>query len=135
MLLNSHISAYATCFAQKVCSLVRSTWGTALGGDKLGARDRTLSTKVARRACAGQTLPHGVVSQMEMLRTMCGHRPGGAPGATGSDFGPSGEGGHTCKSHLDPLPFGSQGQWGNVSAPGACRASFVTHAPPVDPCR
>ena len=25
MLLNSHISAYATCLARKVCSLVRST--------------------------------------------------------------------------------------------------------------
>ena len=49
--LNSHISAYATCFARKVCGLVRSTWGTSLGGDKLGARDRILNTKVARRAC------------------------------------------------------------------------------------
>ena len=57
MLLNSHISAYATCFAGKVCGLVRSTWGTSQGEDKLGARDRILNTKVARRACAGQTHP------------------------------------------------------------------------------
>ena len=55
MLLNSHIPAYATCFAGKVCSLVRSTWGTSLGKDKLGARDRILNTKVARWACAGRT--------------------------------------------------------------------------------
>ena len=50
MLLNSHISAYATCFAWKVCGLVRSTWGTSQGEDKLGARDRILNTKVVRRA-------------------------------------------------------------------------------------
>ena len=54
MLLNSHISAYATCFARKVCGLVRSTWGTSQGEDKLGARDRILNTKVAPRACAGR---------------------------------------------------------------------------------
>ena len=57
MLLNSHISAYARCLAGKVCGLVRSTWGTSLGGAKLGARDRILNTKVAHRACAGQTFP------------------------------------------------------------------------------
>ena len=56
MLLNSHISAYATCFARKACGLVRSAWGTCLGGDKLGARDGMLNTKVARRACAGRAL-------------------------------------------------------------------------------
>ena len=50
MLLNSHISAYATCFAPKDCGLVRSS----LGGDKLGDRDRILNTKVARRACGGR---------------------------------------------------------------------------------
>ena len=27
VLLNSHISANATCFAEKVCHLLRSTWG------------------------------------------------------------------------------------------------------------
>ena len=58
VLLNSHISAYATCFAQQVCGLVRSIWVTSLGGDKLGARDRI---KVARRARAGQTFPHCVL--------------------------------------------------------------------------
>ena len=47
MLLNSHISAYARC------CLVRSTWGTSLGEDTIGARDRILNAKVARRACAG----------------------------------------------------------------------------------
>ena len=47
MLLSSHILAYVTCFARKVWGLVRSTWGTSLGGDKLGARDRILNTKVA----------------------------------------------------------------------------------------
>ena len=57
MFLTSHILAYATCFAWKVCSLVRSTWGYFLGEDKLGARDRILNTKVARWACAGQTFP------------------------------------------------------------------------------
>ena len=35
MLLNSHISAYARCLAGKVCGLVRSTWGTSQGEDKL----------------------------------------------------------------------------------------------------
>ena len=54
MLLNSHISAYATCFAVKVCGLVRSTWGTSQGEDKPGARDKILNTKVARQACAGR---------------------------------------------------------------------------------
>ena len=29
----------------------------------------------------------------------------------------------------------SSGLWGNVSAPGARRASFVTHALPLDCCR
>ena len=32
---------------------LRSTWGTTLGEDKLGAGARILNTKVARRACAG----------------------------------------------------------------------------------
>ena len=53
----------ASCFieiARKYCGLVRSTWGTSLGGDKLGARDRMLNTKVARRSCAGQTFPLSV---------------------------------------------------------------------------
>ena len=45
---------YARCLAGKVCSLVRSTWGTSLGGDKLGARAWILNTKVARRACTGR---------------------------------------------------------------------------------
>ena len=57
VLLNSHFSAYATCLARKVCGLVRPTWGTSLGEDKLGARDKILNTKVVRRACAGQTFP------------------------------------------------------------------------------
>ena len=57
MLLNSHSSAYTRCPAEKVCGLVRSTWGTSQGEDKLGARDKILNTKVARRACAGQTFP------------------------------------------------------------------------------
>ena len=50
MLLNSHISAYTRCLAEKVCGLVRSTWGTSQGEDKLGARDKILNTEVARRA-------------------------------------------------------------------------------------
>ena len=57
VLLNSNVLAYATCFARNVCGLMWSTWGTSQGGDKLGARDRILNTKVARRACAGQTFP------------------------------------------------------------------------------
>ena len=46
MLLNSHISAYTRCLAEKVCGLVQSTWGTSLGEDKLGATDTILNTKV-----------------------------------------------------------------------------------------
>ena len=46
------ISAYAACFAWKVCGLVQSTWGTSLGEDKLGASDRIPNTKVARRVGA-----------------------------------------------------------------------------------
>ena len=53
MLLNSHISAYTRCLAEKVCGLVWSTWGTSQGEDKLGAIDKILNTKVALRACAG----------------------------------------------------------------------------------
>ena len=72
MLLNSHISAYVTCFARKVCGLVQSTWGTSLGEDKLGAKDRILNTKVARRACAGRaTGKHSpCVSNPLSLRSM-----------------------------------------------------------------
>ena len=54
MLLNSHIWAYTRCLAGKVCGVVWSTWRTSQGEDKLGARDKTLNTKVARRACAGR---------------------------------------------------------------------------------
>ena len=57
MLLISHISACATCFAGKVCGLVPATWGNSLGDHKLGARGRILATKVARRACTMQTIP------------------------------------------------------------------------------
>ena len=45
MLLNSQISAYATCFVGKVCGLVQSTWGTSRGEDTLGARARIRNTK------------------------------------------------------------------------------------------
>ena len=57
MLLNAHISAYTRCVAEMVCGLVRSTWGTSQGQDKLGARDKILNTKIAHRACTGQTFP------------------------------------------------------------------------------
>ena len=57
MLLNSHISAYTRCLAEKVCGLMRSTWGSSQGEDKLGARDKILNKEVARRARAGQTFP------------------------------------------------------------------------------
>ena len=60
MLLNSHILAYTRCLAEKICGLVRSTWGTSQGEGKLGARDKILNTKVARQACAGQTFPQGL---------------------------------------------------------------------------
>ena len=53
VLFNSHISAYAMCFAQKVCGPVRSTWGTSRGGGKLGARVGYL----IQRQRAGQTFP------------------------------------------------------------------------------
>ena len=46
------------CFAGKVCGPVRSTCGTPLGEDKLGASARILNTKVACRARAGPTSPH-----------------------------------------------------------------------------
>ena len=49
MLLNSQILAHATCFAGKVCGPVQSTWGTSRGENKIGARARILSTKVARQ--------------------------------------------------------------------------------------
>ena len=62
MLLNSHISACAICFAGKVCGPVQSIWGTSLGEDKFGARARILNTKVARQARAGQTFPLGASS-------------------------------------------------------------------------
>ena len=58
MLLHSHISAYARCFARKVCNLVRATGATSLGEDKLGARDKILNTKIARRACTGRAHAH-----------------------------------------------------------------------------
>ena len=57
MWLHSHISAYARCFARKVCRLVRPTWGISLSGYKPEAIDRIFSTKVARWACAGQIYP------------------------------------------------------------------------------
>ena len=37
--------------------LMRSTWGSSLGEDKLGARDRILNTEVAHQARTGQTFP------------------------------------------------------------------------------
>ena len=46
---------------------MRSTWGTSLGEDKLGARDKILNTKVARRACARRT--PGKHSPIEPLPT------------------------------------------------------------------
>ena len=46
---------------------MRSTWGTSQGEDKLGARDRILNTKVARRACAGQTFPLGPLAWLSWL--------------------------------------------------------------------
>ena len=90
MLLNSHIPVYATCLARKVCGLVRSTWGTSLGGDKLGARDRILNTKVARRARAGHApgarranippkVPAIVQASMEKLASAIGAGKFGAP--------------------------------------------------------
>ena len=50
MLLNSHISAYARCLARKVCGLVRSTWGTSLVGDTIGAREYKGSAPGVHRA-------------------------------------------------------------------------------------
>ena len=45
--------SYTRCLAEKVCGLVRSTWGASQGEDKLGARDEILNTKVVRRVRAG----------------------------------------------------------------------------------
>ena len=39
------------------CGLVRSTWGTSLGGAKLGARDEILNTKVAHRGMGRANIP------------------------------------------------------------------------------
>ena len=72
MLLNSHISACARCIAGKVCGLVRSTWGTSQGEDKLGARDKILNTKVAHPACAGQTFPHNLAPFCFSILTQSG---------------------------------------------------------------
>ena len=95
MLLNSHISAYATCFAGKVCGPVRSTWGTSQGEDRLGARGKILNTRVARRACARQTFPQrtssnkaGFTPQMpyccpNLLFLLCGHIPPPPPPGVG----------------------------------------------------
>ena len=64
MVYNSHIPAYATCFARKVCSPVQSSWGASLREDKLGARAMILNTKVARPATippeclSNRVLPH-----------------------------------------------------------------------------
>ena len=66
MLLNSHISAYTRCLAEKVCGLVRSTSGRGLLREKLGARGKMLNTKVACRACAGQRFPLGRVKLEKM---------------------------------------------------------------------
>ena len=41
----SHFGLYKV-LAEKVCGLVRSTWGTSQGEDTLGARDKTLDTKL-----------------------------------------------------------------------------------------
>ena len=50
MLLNSHILAYTRCLAEQVCGLVRSTWGTSQGEDKLGARGNAMHA--VRTQCA-----------------------------------------------------------------------------------
>ena len=71
MLFNSHISAYARCLARKVCGVVRSTWGTSQGEDKLGARDKILNTKEAHRAHARQTFPHGKTSVKFFKQKFC----------------------------------------------------------------
>ena len=81
MLLSSHISANTRCVAEKVCGLVRSGWGTSQGEDKLGARDKILNTKVARRACARQTFPQqhfqvvvvGKSGDLMVVRIVRGH--------------------------------------------------------------
>ena len=75
MWLNSHVSAYTRCLAEKVCSLVRSTWGTSLGENKPGARDKILNTKVACRACAGQTFP---LCQTDLCNSIKEHETAGA---------------------------------------------------------
>ena len=70
VLLKSNISVYARCFTGKVCGLVRSTSGTSLGEDKLGAR--IINTKVVRRACTGlapdkHSPYHSIISPHSML--------------------------------------------------------------------
>ena len=64
MLLNSQISAHATCFAEKICGPVQSTWGIFLGEDEIRARARIFNTKVARRANIpqGTSVPPGPTS-------------------------------------------------------------------------
>ena len=80
MLLNSHISAYATCIAGKVCGPVRSTWGTSLGEDKLGAKARIVHTKVARLSfCPITFLPISACRDDKLLGdiiscTNCNHK-------------------------------------------------------------
>ena len=62
MLLNCHISACAWCLAGKVCGLVRSTWGTSLGGDKLGARVGYLIQRWRAGHAPGKHSPQGLQS-------------------------------------------------------------------------
>ena len=57
-------------FARKVCGPVWSTWGTALGEDKLGARATIFTTKVVRRARAGETFPHTLAFYPSLNRSL-----------------------------------------------------------------
>ena len=43
MFLNSHISTYTRCLAEKVCGLVQSTWWISQGEDEFGTKDKILN--------------------------------------------------------------------------------------------
>ena len=62
-----------SCLCNVLCTEgLRSTWGTSLRGDKLGARDRILNTKVVRRACAGSApVAHRANIPPSTLRPPC----------------------------------------------------------------
>ena len=127
MLLNSHISAYTRCLAEKVCGLVRSTWGTSQGEDKLGARIKILNTKVACRACAGQTFPLCIFALHDTVAGPCWPTPFNLP----SPPGPGPAVSH-CSGSSVPSPSPRRRPSSKPSPPPICRGTVTR--PAALPC-